>query len=58
MQISASATLNNACFLGGNVYLSIKIKLFITLRHLFKVGLISLVLSYWENCIIDGNQPE
>lgn len=29
----------------------------INLRRLFEVGLISLVLSYWEKYIIDRNRP-
>lgn len=29
----------------------------INLRRLFEVGLISLVLSYWEKFIIDRNRP-
>ena len=33
----------------------IEMKSLIDLKRLFEVGLIFLVLLYWEKCIIDGN---
>ena len=55
MQLPGSATLTKP-FSRAELFVElIKMRSLIGLRRLFEVGLISLVLSYWEKYTIDRN---